>query len=167
LIASGGLVVGGAVVAVLFIGASGDGGPSADMVAAAARVAALPLFAGVPEARLAAALARSTELDVPAGTVVVRQGDPADRFYVILDGSFVVDQVAPDGAMTRLRTMGPDEVFGELGLLTVAPRSATVTAATDGRLLVLDAADFLELVAAGTDVGPRLLALHRGGSVPG
>jgi hypothetical protein len=167
LLASGILVIAGAVVAVVLIGASADRGPSADMVATAARVAALPLLAGVPEARLAAALARATELEVPAGTVVVRQGDPADRFYVILDGSFVVDQGGPDGTATRLRTMDRDEVFGELGLLTGAPRSATVTASSDGRLLALDAADFLELVASGAEVGPRLLALHRGGSLPG
>jgi hypothetical protein len=166
LVASGILVAGGSVVSVLLIGAGGRG-PSPDLVAAAARVAALPIFAGVPEARLGAALARATQLDVSAGTVVIRQGDPADRFYVILEGAFAVDQGGPDGTVTRLRTMGPDEVFGELGLLTGAPRSATVTVANDGRLLVLNAAEFLELVAAGADVGPRLLALHRGGSLPG
>ena len=99
--------------------------------------------------------------------MVIRQGEPADRFYVILDGAFLVDQAAADGTTTTLRTMGPDEVFGELGLLTGAPRSATVTAKTGGRLLALEAADFFELVAAGSDVGPRLLALHRGGSLPG
>ena len=63
----------------------------------------------------------------------------------------------------RLRTMAADEVFGEIGLLTGAPRSATVTAVTDGRILALEAPDFLALVEAGAEVGPRLLALHRGG----
>ncbi len=168
LLASGALVVAGAVVAALLIGASGDRGPSADVVSTAARVAALPVFAGVPAARLAAAFARASEIGVPPGTVVIRQGDPADRFYVILDGTFDVDQVEPGRPTpSRLRTMGRDEVFGELGLLTGAPRSATVTAAGSGRLLTLDAPEFLELVASGSEVGPRLLALHRGGTTPG
>jgi MFS family permease len=169
LLASGALVVAGALAAALLIGASGDRGPSADAVSTAARVAALPVFAGVPAARLAAAFTRATELEVPPGTVVIRQGDPADRFYVILNGTFDVDQVETGRPTpSRLRTMGRDEVFGELGLLTGAPRSATVTAAGPGRLLALDAPDFLELVASGAEVGPRLLALHRGGgTTPG
>ncbi len=167
LLASAILVAAGALVSVLLIGASGSQGPPQELLAAASRVAGLPIFAGVPEARLAAALARATELDVPTGSVVIRQGEPADRFYVILDGAFRVDQAGADGIITTLRTMGPDEVFGELGLLNGAPRSATVTATADGRLLVLEAAEFFELVAAGSDVGPRLLALHRGGSLSG
>jgi Major Facilitator Superfamily/Cyclic nucleotide-binding domain len=167
LLASGALVVVGATVSVLLIGGGGTGGPSPDLVAAAGRIGELAVFAGVPQARLADAFSRAAAVDVAAGTVVIREGDPADRFYVIVDGTFDVDQATPDGGSRRLRTMGPDEVFGEIGLLTESPRSATVRAATDGRLLALDAPDFLGLVEAAADVGPRLLALHRGGATPG
>ena len=167
LIASGGLVVIGAVVSIALIGAGADRGPSAELVSTATRVAGLPVFAGVPESRLVAAFSRATEQRVAAGTVVIHEGDPADRFFVILAGSFAVDQAGPAGPPTRLRSMGSDEVFGELGLLTGAPRSATVSATTDGRLLVLDAADFLDLVESGAEVGPRLLALHRGATNTG
>ncbi len=168
LLASAILVVIGVVAAVVLIGTAGDRGPSAAVVSAAARAAVLPVFAGVPTARLADAFDRATEMDVPRGTTIVRQGEPADRFYVILDGRFDVDQAATAGASpTRLRTMGPDEVFGEIGLLTGAPRSATVSAASHGRLLALDGPSFLELVEAGAEVGPRLLALHRGGLASG
>ncbi|HSS34800.1 MAG TPA: MFS transporter, partial [Patescibacteria group bacterium] len=167
LIASGGLVVIGAVVSIALIGAGADRGPSAELVSTATRVAGLPVFAGVPESRLVAAFSRATEQRVAAGTVVIHEGDPADRFFVILAGSFAVDQAGPAGRPTRLRSMGSDEVFGELGLLTGAPRSATVSATTDGRLLVLDAADFLDLVESGAEVGPRLLALHRGATNTG
>jgi MFS family permease len=167
LLTSGVLVVVGAIVSVLLIGRGGGGGPAPDLVAAAGRIGELAVFAGVPQARLADAFSRAAAVDVAAGTVVIREGDPADRFYVIVDGTFDVDQATPDGGSRRLRTMGPDEVFGEIGLLTESPRSATVRAATDGRLLALDAPDFLGLVEAAADVGPRLLALHRGGATPG
>ena len=66
----------------------------------------------------------------------------------------------------RLRGLGPDDAFGELGLLTGAPRSASVTAETPVRLLALDAPAFLDLVTAGPELAPRLLALHRGGATP-
>ncbi len=166
LAASAVIVLVGVALAAILIGPAADRGPAAELVSAAARVAALPIFAGVPEARLAAAFGHAIELAVPASTAVVRQGEAADRFYVILAGDFAVDRVeAPGEAPTRLRVMGADEVFGEIGLLTAAPRSATVTALDDGRLLALEAADFLELVQAGAELGPRLLALHRGGSM--
>jgi MFS family permease len=164
LIACGVVAFVGIALAALLIGPAGDRGPAAEVVTTAARAAGLPVFGGVPESSLIAAFARATELQVPGGTVVIRQGDPADRFYVILEGSFVVDQsAAPGGAPVRLRTMGPDEVFGEIGLLAGVPRTATVTAEEDGRLLALEARDFLELVTSGAELGPRLLALHRGG----
>jgi MFS family permease len=168
LIASGILVAGGATLAAVLIGSGGLGGPSAAATDVAIRAARLRVFAGVPEARLASAFSRAEQIVVPAGTTIIRQGDPADRFYVILEGTFNVDRAeTPGGAPARLRTMGPDEVFGEIGLLTGAPRSATVTALSDARLLALGAADFLELVASAAEVGPRLLALHRGGAASG
>jgi MFS family permease len=130
------------------------------------RVSRLPLFAGVPPSALEAAAARLDPLDVSAGTVVIRQGDPADRFFLIESGSFAVDQADPEtGEVRRLRVMGPDEVFGELGLMHQAPRSATVTAVADGRLLVLDGPEFLELLSAGAALSGLLL--ERYGTSPG
>jgi MFS family permease len=168
LLASGGIVLGGVIISALLLGASGDRGPSPEVATAAARAASLPVFAGVSRSSLVAAFSRAAEMNVPGGTVVIRQGDRADRFYVILEGTFLVDQAAAAGAAAvRLRAMGPDEVFGEIGLLTGAARTATVTAEGDGRLLTLEAADFLELVSAGAELGPRLLALRRGGGAGG
>jgi len=168
LVACGVLVVAGVGAAAVIVGPGADRAPAPELVSTAARAAALPVFGGIPEARLVAAFARSHELDVAAGDVVIRQGDPADRFYLILDGSFEVTQAAAPGtAPTLLRQMGPNEVFGEIGLLRSSPRTATVTAGTAARLLALDAPDFLELVRTGAELGPRLLALHRGGSLPG
>jgi MFS family permease len=126
-----------------------------------AEVAKLPLFAGVPSARLEAALARVREVPVSAGEVVVRQGDPADRFYMIESGSFAVTQQAASGMPAEfLRRLGTNDVFGELGLLRRSPRTATVAAETDGILLALDGSDFLELVGASGSLRSRLLDLY-------
>ena len=121
------------------------------------RVLELPLFAGVSNAAVERALEQLVEVPMAAGDVVIRQGDRADRFYVIESGTVVVTQTDAAGAARELRQMGSDEVFGELGLLSGAPRSATVTAATDGLLLALDADAFLDLVGRRPAVRGRLM----------
>jgi MFS family permease len=148
------------VVARAFIGSAATRSES-PFEATLAAVAKLPLFAGVSSASLETALGRVREVPVTTGNVVVRQGDPADRFYMIESGTFVVTQSSGSGGPeVVLRRLGPDQVFGELGLLRGSARTATVTAETDGLLLALEAADFLELVGAGGPLRTRLLSLY-------
>ncbi len=151
-------VVVGTVAAVVLIGTAGDVAVG-EHDAALRRIARLPLFGGLSPARVEGALRGLQPLAVTAGDVVIRQGDPADRFYVIGSGSFVVTSDAGEGAH-ELRTLGVDDVFGERGILARAPRSATVTATTDGLLFMMDGDAFLELVGARQAIADRLLALY-------
>ncbi|HEV7200168.1 MAG TPA: MFS transporter [Candidatus Limnocylindria bacterium] len=129
----------------------------------AERFVRLPVFDGLSPASLEQAAGHLTRIRVGAGEVVVRQGEPADRFFHVLDGAFEVTQVKdPGGAPRFLRTLGADDVFGEIGLLRAVPRTATVTAAGEGVLLALDGHRFLELVSAGPGLTSRLLDTHRG-----
>lgn len=146
----------------VLIGAAADRPPT-PYEATVARVLTLPLFVGVPRSRMETAMHRVVELPVSAGDVVVAQGDQADRFFIIESGTFTVSQVhPPDADPVVLRQLGPDEVFGELGLLNRTPRTATVTAATEGTLLALGRDDFLALVGASQDFRGRLLGLYAG-----
>ncbi|HSH22263.1 MAG TPA: MFS transporter [Candidatus Caenarcaniphilales bacterium] len=132
------------------------------------QLADVPLFAGLPPARLERAMAAATINPMRSGDVIIHQGDEADRFYVIVEGEVEVTQVAGDDRGARLvRRMGPRQVFGEIGLLSGVPRTATVTAVTDGRLLALDGEPFLQLVGTGPGLTYRLLDLHRGASTAG
>ena len=150
------------VVGLAMIGTAADRAPT-PYEATIARVITLPLFTGVPASRLEAAMRKVVEVPVTAGETVVRQGEPADRFYIIESGTFTVTQSpAPDAAPVVLRQLGPDEVFGELGLLNRTARTATVTADTDGRLLTLGRDDFLALVGASEPLRGRLLGLYVG-----
>ena len=150
------------VVGLAMIGTAADRAPT-PYEATIARVITLPLFTGVPASRLEAAMRKVVEVPVTAGEAVVRQGEPADRFYIIESGTFTVTQTAaPDAAPVVLRQLGPDEVFGELGLLNRTARTATVTADTDGRLLTLGRDDFLALVGASEPLRGRLLGLYVG-----
>jgi MFS family permease len=164
--ATAALVVGAGLVGVLLVGRAGTETSDPELAAVARRVAALPLFAGIPAFRVAATLSRGATVQVAAGEPIIRQGDPADRFYVILEGSVEVSRSEKPGQPAhRIRSLGVDDAFGELGLLTGAARSATVTAETPVRLLALDAPVFLDLVTAGPELASRLLALHRGAAV--
>jgi CRP-like cAMP-binding protein len=93
-------------------------------------------------------LSRHAEwLEVSPGEVVVAQGDVGDRFYVIAEGHF---SVTIDG-VRRPDLLGPGTGFGEIALLHAVPRTATVSADTAGRLLTLQADDFLAAVTGSPD----------------
>jgi len=161
--AAGGAILLASIAGLALLGGSTTR-PASPFEATLARAAALPLFAGVPAARLEAALGHVRPVEVVPGQVIVRQGDAADRFFIIEAGTFAVSQVDGSGNERILRQLGPDEVFGEIGLLNEAPRSATVAAETAGQLLEMDGDDFLQLVGASGDVRAQLLGLYAGGS---
>lgn len=108
----------------------------------AALLSAIPMFAPLPASAIEGLALASERRSVAAGDVVVREGDLAQEFFVIVEGEVEVTQ---DGAV--LRREGVGEVFGEIGLLRDVPRTATVTAVTDVVLLVLGRRPFLETVS--------------------
>src|SRR4029077_18610913 len=111
-------------------------------------------------ARLEAALGHVRPVEVTPGQVIVEQGEPADRFYIIESGAFTVSQMNDAGGTAVLRTLGPHEVFGEIGLLNRSVRTATVTAGAPRRLLEMDAENSLQLLGAGGALRGRLLGLY-------
>jgi CRP-like cAMP-binding protein len=121
----------------------------------------LGILAGLPPARLEAAERRAVVVPMAPGQTIIRQGARADRFYVVQDGEVEVTQERPDGGVAVLRRLGAGEGFGEIGLLTGSPRTATVTAITPGTLVALDGEAFLELVN-GTGITFPFLEIHRG-----
>jgi MFS family permease len=123
-----------------------------------------PAFAGLPPARLEEAARRAEVREVAAAAAVIRQGEPADLAYVIAAGEVEVTQQTGDAAPNVLRRMTAGEVFGEIGLLSGVPRTATVTAVTPVTLLAIDRATFLDLVSAPA-VTSRLVDRY-GGALP-
>jgi hypothetical protein len=85
---------------------------------------------------------RAESLQFAAGDQVVRQGDPADRFYIITQGEVTVTRQDSAGKTVQVATLGPGQFFGEIGLLADSPRIATVAAKTPLEVLALDRETF-------------------------
>jgi ribose 5-phosphate isomerase RpiB len=99
----------------------------------------IPIFAPLPAPALET-LARSLEpMSVTAGTVVIREGEPGDRYYAIASGS--LRATASDGKELSVRGRG--EGVGEIALIRRVARTATVTAVTDAQLFSLHEEPFL------------------------
>lgn len=97
--------------------------------------------------QLESLLASVTTRQFAPGHPIIVEGEAADEFFVALAGSADVFRARTDGAQ-RLGHLAPGDYFGEIGLLTGMPRSATVRAGPDGlRALVLDRQTFLSVVA--------------------
>lgn len=85
---------------------------------------------------------RCQRLEVEAGEVIVRAGDPADSMHFILDGRLGIMVPAEDDRTTRVRSLGRYTTIGEMGLVSQAPRSATIQAEVDSVLYVLNTRQF-------------------------
>ena len=107
-----------------------------------ALVDAVPMFAPLSIAAKEYMARRLVSVPVSAGDVVIRAGDPGDRFYIVADGEF---DVLADGAD---RKMSGGDYFGEIALLRDVPRTATIRAVADGQLYALERADFLAAVTS-------------------
>jgi CRP-like cAMP-binding protein len=86
---------------------------------------------------------RLVPLRVEAGTVIVREGDPGDRFYLIAEGTAEVSEYG-----RTISELGPGGYFGEIALIRDVPRTATVTAKTPTVLYALDREEFLAAVTS-------------------
>jgi MFS family permease len=100
-----------------------------------------PIFAPLPGMSIEHVAARLVPLRREVGSVIVKQGDAGDRFYLIAEGELDVTQ---DG--TTIGQLGPGDYFGEIALLRDVARTASVTARTDTVLYALDREDFLAAV---------------------
>ena len=99
------------------------------------------IFADCTKKQLKSVASISRVVEVPAGTTLTRAGEAGEEFFFILDGSASVE-------VTRRKRvkLGPGEFFGEMSLLDGEPRSATVRAETDMRLLVILRRNFQTLL---------------------
>jgi len=107
----------------------------------------VPLFEGLGRKEREFLAAQTDEVQVPAGRTLIRQGEPSDAFYLIIEGEAEVTQKG------RMRPkLGPGSFFGEISMLDRGPATATVTATKPCRLAVMSHAQFRDAVKANDHV---------------
>jgi len=118
----------------------------------------VPLFAAL-DPRTLTEVADKMGLEThPEGTVLVRQGDPGDKFYLIRSGSAVV--TVSDGTHTReLAHIEEGDFFGEAALISGEPRNATVTATEEVALCTLDKEEFRAVLESSAPFKEQMLRI--------
>ncbi len=117
----------------------------------------VPLFAGLDEAALDDLARVSYIRRVPKGCVVFNLGDEGNAAYIVRSGSIAIVVDTRDGRELALSDMRPGDCFGEMALLTGAPRSATAIAREPAELVLIARREFLEGLAAQPVVMQRVI----------
>lgn len=112
----------------------------------------IPLFAACTRRELIEVALVADEREAGADEVLMEQGRPGREFFLLIDGTVVVRRHG-----RKLANLGPGDWFGEIALLTFKPRSATVTAITPCRLLVIQDRSFRQVVEASPRIALRVL----------
>ena len=107
----------------------------------------LSVFRETPETVLAEIVHLMVEMNVPAGAVIVKEGDAGDCMYIIYDGKVNIHK-----QKRVLVELGEKDFFGELALLDTETRSATATAITDCILFRIDQEPFYDMMESRPEV---------------
>lgn len=110
-------------------------------------IASVPLFEGLSRGELAEVAKLMDEVDVPAGHVLMNQGDIGRQMFVVARGRVAVERNGQ-----RINELGPGGAVGEMALISEGPRNATVTTMKPSLLLVADHRGFHSLM----DVSPTI-----------
>jgi uncharacterized protein YhbP (UPF0306 family) len=105
------------------------------------------VFTALPRQQALGFTGELQPINVPAGEIIVRQGAPADKIFIIVKGEVSVEREEPDGTKVELETLRDGQFFGEVAILRDTPREATARAETDVTLLALQKDTFQKLVA--------------------
>lgn len=116
-------------------------------------ISKVPLFGGCNRRSIEEIGRLAEEVDVPAGKVLMREGETGDAFYVVVNGTVSVER---SGAEPRM--LGPGDFLGEIALVDHGRRTATATCVSDCRLLVLGHREFDQLLDRYPEIRGQVLA---------
>lgn len=118
---------------------------------------AVPLFRDFDDAQLEQIAAAVTNQHVGRHQFIVREGDPGETFYLIVEGSVAVCRIAADGRETILSILKEGDFFGEMSILDSSLRSASIKSLTEVELGIIKRSDFLSLLDNNPRIGKLLV----------
>lgn len=116
----------------------------------------VPLFADLSEEDLERLYRMADTVSIPAGELVLQEGDPGDSLFVVLDGELEVTK-RHGGRDVLLAVYKAGQFFGEMALLKQAPRSASVRTLRESRLLLISQAAFQTLLSCSPSAPLKIL----------
>ena len=119
----------------------------------------IPLFAGLPTARLKLIAYTAEIVSFEPGEVIVRQGDSADAVYIITEGEAEVLLTSDEGREIPINTMGRNTLFGEIAVLCQGRRTTTVKAKEHVVTFKISARLFLDLVRTSPEIGIQVMTV--------
>ena len=119
---------------------------------AIASLRVIPMFSGVSTEVLTLIASLLIERRFPKHKTIVEEGAPGDYMYIISEGRVKVTKLSGDGREKILELLEVGDFFGEMSLFDEAPRSASVKAMSDVRILALARNDFLRLLSRSPDL---------------
>ncbi len=119
---------------------------------AIASLRVIPMFSGVSAEVLDSIASLLIERRFPKHKTIVEEGAPGDYMYIISEGRVKVTKLSGDGRDKILELLEVGDFFGEMSLFDEAPRSASVKAMSDVRILALARNDFLRLLSRSPDL---------------
>jgi CRP-like cAMP-binding protein len=111
-------------------------------------ISKVPLFSRLSKKQREEVARIADELDLPRGKDMAKEGERGREFFVLIEGDA---DVFKSGKL--INSMKTGDFFGEIALVTKMPRTATVTATSDVRVLVINERDFAALLRHSPDVG--------------
>ena len=122
-----------------------DGAESPEAIAS---LRIIPMFSGVSTEILESIASLLIERRFPKHKTIVEEGAPGDYMYIISEGRVKVTKLSGDGREKILELLDVGDFFGEMSLFDDAPRSASVKAMSDVRIMALARNDFLRLLSS-------------------
>lgn len=118
----------------------------------------IPLFTGISPGALASLASRLTEREYQQGSVLFRDGEPGERFYIIVTGEIIIYKDMGPAGERLIGRRGVGEFIGEMSLLNPdGKRTASARAATDARLLELTRQEFNALIQQEPGIAYQML----------
>jgi CRP-like cAMP-binding protein len=117
----------------------------------------IDLFNGLPQGHLRRVVDIGVEEQYKGGATIFPEGEPGEKFYVIVEGAVRISRIVPGMGEEALAVLRPGNYFGEMSLIDDAPRSATAMCHEKCRLFVINRRDLEDLLFVDRDLAYELL----------